>query len=285
MGTTSTPRYDTSHLLQFDRGLPVTGFSVKYVHQGTEHYRVDGRSYDVRAGHYLLVNRTNTCHVSIQSTTPVLGLCIGLGDALIQDAAQAHRLPELFCEAGGADHFTGPDFLENMYDAQCTVAGERLRRMASTLFSGPCAELGSDRIIALAEAIVHDHVPIVPALQRVRAVRSGTRKDIYRRVQLARTMMRSCYDRPLDMALVAREAAMSEYHFARAFRMVEGTSPHRYLTTVRVEAARRLLLDQRVSVSEAAYRTGFNDAATFSKVFKKVTGSSPSALLERSRRN
>lgn len=281
------PLYDTSRLQEYDRDLPIRGFSVKYVHAGTEHYTVSGRPFRVQQGHYLLANATHTCHVGIHSATPVHGLCIDLGRGLVRAAAQAHTDPELFTDGDGTDHFTGPAFLENMYAAQHTTAGALLQRMGDTLFSAtpPATPLPITAFHALATAIVHDHVPIVKGLQRVRAVRNGTRKDIFRRVQRAKAFMDSCYDRAIDLDAVAREAAMSEFHFIRAFRMVEGTTPHRYLQARRIDAAHRLIVQQRTSVTEAAYRTGFGDAAAFSKAFKRAMGFAPSLLLGRSRRN
>ncbi|HEY0976925.1 MAG TPA: AraC family transcriptional regulator [Flavobacteriales bacterium] len=279
------PLFDISRLQHFDRELPIRGFSVKYVRSGTEHYVVDGNSFPVRAGHYLLVNRTNRCHATIDSPTPVEGLCIDLGNDLIQSAMQARVLPEAFHQEAGHEHFTGPDFVENMYAEGRTHAGAVLKQLACELFREPATRDRTDPgFHTLAEAIVHDHVSILPQLQRVRAVRSGTRKDLFRRVQRAKAFMDAFFDRSFDMAAVAREAAMSEYHFFRAFRMVEGTSPHRYLLSKRIGRAHELLQLERVSVTEAAFRTGFGDAAAFSKAFKKATGMAPSALLERSRR-
>lgn len=281
------PLYDTSRLQEYDRDLPIRGFSVKYVHAGTEHYTVSGRSFHVQQGYYLLANPTHSCHVGIHSTTPVHGLCIDLGFGMMRSAAQAHTDPELFTDGDGTDHFTGADFLENMYAAEHTTAGLLLQRMGETLFGAtpPATPLPVTAFHALADAIVHDHVPIVAGLRRVRAIRSGTRKDIFRRVQRAKVFMDSCYDRPLDLATLAREATMSEFHFIRAFRMVEHTTPHRYLQERRIAAAQRLIVQERVSVTEAAFLTGFGDAASFSKAFKRAMGFAPSQLLERSRRN
>lgn len=281
------PVYDTSDLKAFDSELPIRGFAVKYVHAGTEHYTVSGRAFPVGQGHYLLANATHSCHAGIHSATPVQGLCIDLGHDLLRATAQAHTDPELFTESDGTDHFTGPAFLENRYSAQCTAAGVLLRQMADLLFHAPspAPPLSMTVFHALATAIVEDHAPIVGALQRVRAVRNGTRKDIFRRVQRAKAYMDACYDQAIDLGTVAREAAMSEFHFIRAFRMVQGITPHRYLLARRIDAAHELMVRERASVSEAAYRTGFADAASFSKAFKRTMGFAPSLLLGRSRRN
>jgi AraC family transcriptional regulator, arabinose operon regulatory protein len=59
-----------------------------------------------------------------------------------------------------------------------------------------------------------------------------------------------------------------------------GTSPMQYLRTVRVEAAKRLLVTIETPVGEVAAQVGFEDPLYFSRVFRKVTGKSPTAYRE-----
>lgn len=59
------------------------------------------------------------------------------------------------------------------------------------------------------------------------------------------------------------------------FREVTGYSPLDYLRRLRVEEARRLLADQRLSVKEIAALTGFRDTSHLSKVFRRIDGLSP----------
>ena len=53
----------------------------------------------------------------------------------------------------------------------------------------------------------------------------------------ARDFMDREYDRPLDVAAVARRALMSPAHFSRRFRAVYGETPYAYLMTRRIERA------------------------------------------------
>lgn len=64
------------------------------------------------------------------------------------------------------------------------------------------------------------------------------------------------------------------------FREVTGYSPLDYLRRLRVEAARRFLADQRLSVKEIAALTGFRDTSHLSKVFRRIDGLSPAHYRE-----
>lgn len=74
---------------------------------------------------------------------------------------------------------------------------------------------------------------------------------------------------------LARQAGLSSFHFARAFRQETGTTPHRYLLERRVERARELLIGTDMLLSEVARRCGFATQAGFTAAFRRVTGATP----------
>ncbi len=87
-------------------------------------------------------------------------------------------------------------------------------------------------------------------------------------------------DANLTVDLLAHEVGLSPAHFARAFKETIGRAPHRYLLTLRLENARRLLDDDKVGLSEVAQRTGFADQAHFTRLFKREFGVTPGALVK-----
>ncbi len=56
--------------------------------------------------------------------------------------------------------------------------------------------------------------------------------------------------------------------------------PHRYLLTRRIERAKALLRDTDLPITDIAFQTGWNSLGTFGRVFRDVTGKSPSKLRE-----
>lgn len=84
------------------------------------------------------------------------------------------------------------------------------------------------------------------------------------------------FARPLDIAALARIAAMSEAHFIRTFRATFGETPHRYLQRRRIERAMALLRDTDVPVTDICFRIGFGSLGTFSRTFQALVGESPS---------
>lgn len=88
-------------------------------------------------------------------------------------------------------------------------------------------------------------------------------------------LMERSFAEPLSMERLAGTARMSGRQFLRAFRTATGRSPVDYLIRLRVRKAGELLRRTRLSVTEIAGRSGFNDSNYFTRQFRRVTGVSP----------
>jgi AraC-like DNA-binding protein len=80
-----------------------------------------------------------------------------------------------------------------------------------------------------------------------------------------------------DIALsdVAAGCGLSLSYFTRAFKQSTGDPPHRWLLRQRVERAKELLRDPRMTLAEVAVACGFADQSHFTRVFNTLAGASP----------
>ncbi len=101
---------------------------------------------------------------------------------------------------------------------------------------------------------------------------------LYRRIVQAKLFIDSNYADNLDLDNIADEAYFSKFHFIRLFKQIYGKTPHQYLTSVRIEKA-MLLLQTDTPVSEVCYSVGFESLTSFSGLFKRNVGISPSTYL------
>jgi AraC-like DNA-binding protein len=79
----------------------------------------------------------------------------------------------------------------------------------------------------------------------------------------------------LSLALVGKHAGMSTFYFCKMFRKVTGVHFARYVSCVRVEKAKNLLLNPNYRVSEIAFEIGFQSLTHFNRIFKNIAGQSP----------
>jgi transcriptional regulator GlxA family with amidase domain len=100
---------------------------------------------------------------------------------------------------------------------------------------------------------------------------------LLRRLLRAKDRMDSASEEDWPVERLANVSGVSDAHFARSFKEAFGVPPHRYLLTRRIERAKALLRDSDAPIIEIAFQTGWNSLGTFGRVFRDVTGESPSA--------
>jgi AraC family transcriptional regulator len=88
--------------------------------------------------------------------------------------------------------------------------------------------------------------------------------------------MRQGLGEPITIDDMARAAMFSKFHFTRVFQRVTGVSPGRFLSALRLEEAKKLLLSTSLTVTEISFRVGYSSVGTFSSRFKESVGLAPS---------
>jgi AraC-like DNA-binding protein len=105
--------------------------------------------------------------------------------------------------------------------------------------------------------------------------------DTFRRVLRARDVIHARPSQPLRLDDLAREAALSRFHFLRVFRDAFGETPHRCLQRVRLEQAKRMLEREEANVTEVCFEVGFESLGSFSALFARRYGVPPRAYRKR----
>jgi AraC family transcriptional regulator len=95
-----------------------------------------------------------------------------------------------------------------------------------------------------------------------------------KQLQRVREYVRANLSRDLGLSELAEQVGLSPHYFSTLFKHALGVPPHRYVLSQRVREAKRLL-STHAPISDVANRLGFADQSHFSRVFRKMTGTTP----------
>lgn len=104
----------------------------------------------------------------------------------------------------------------------------------------------------------------------------------HQQVRLARQVLDRSYHTPITIVELSHAVALSPFHLIRAFRRLYKQTPHQYLIDKRIEKAKDLLRNSDLSITEICLAVGYESLGSFSSLFQKVTGISPSMYRSRS---
>lgn len=101
------------------------------------------------------------------------------------------------------------------------------------------------------------------------------------KIQDAVCYMENWYHKTLRIEELAEMVNLSVSHFRRQFKNIYRISPIDYLSSIRINKAKDLILSDMYSMGEIAEKVGYPNVYYFSRVFKKYTGYSPTVFKKR----
>lgn len=147
--------------------------------------------------------------------------------------------------------------LRDAYYHSRTLAPQQYTAMVKLLeiFAGHISTLAN-------EIVVQEEEAESPMIRRARAYILANQAD------------------PIDLDKVAQAMHVSTFYFCKMFKKATGLTFTDYLSRVRVEKAKALLLNPHLRISEIAYDVGFQSLTHFNRMFRKIVGESPTAYRE-----
>lgn len=104
-----------------------------------------------------------------------------------------------------------------------------------------------------------------------------------RAVQIAVTFIETEYANEISIVGLSERLHLNRSYFYLLFKRATGVSPQQYLTNVRLKKAADLLLSFGYTPGETAASTGYADLSSFSRMFKRHYGLSPTAYTNQNR--
>lgn len=100
-------------------------------------------------------------------------------------------------------------------------------------------------------------------------------------ISKARQYIEEHHAEDISLGQVAAAVHTSTFYFCKLFKRATGINFTAFVSRVRMEKAKNLLLNPNLRVSEIAYEVGFQSLTHFNRIFKKITGQSPTQYRAR----
>ena len=114
-----------------------------------------------------------------------------------------------------------------------------------------------------------------------RAIRDQKEDQSNSAVKKAMLYIQENYSKDISLDDVSGQVNISPYYFSKIFKEETGENFIEYLTRIRIDKAKELLVDENVSVKEAGIKSGYSNSNYFSRIFKKQMDMTPSEYKAR----
>jgi len=233
-------------------------YEVYFLRSGSRSYFVEDTTYEVEAGDLVFIGK-NVVHRTLLAGDPRHErIVLHVDDRYVRDVMGPHAelLLSPFEQAGPIVRLRGKD-RERLLDLTDRVLQE-LRDKP------PGHEL------ALKQAIAELFLLASRAARGNGPSESGHVSPQHRKMSEIVRYLNANFAEPIRIADLAERFYVSPYHMSRSFKKATGFTLIDYLNLTRVKEAQRLLRESRLSVTEIAARTGFDNFSHFGKTFKKI---------------
>jgi len=231
-------------------------YVIGVVEDGTRRLSCRNREYSIEKGSIVLFNPgdSHACVQSDDGTFDYRGF--NIAKEVMLDLAE---------EVSGKRHL--PGFSENIiYDDE---AAFYLRRLHEMVMKGN-DDFGKEEILLLLISLL---------IQNYGQPFENCIPECSREIEKACEYMEQHFAERIYLNQICRYAGLSKSTLLRAFTKSKGVTPYRYLETIRINEAKKLLAEE-VPPVEVAIRTGFSDQSHFTNYFNQFIGLAPGIYRE-----
>lgn len=236
-------------------------------------FKIADRIYSPKAGDVLLI-WPRELH-EVLNIPPQGSMFIQFASSVIESNYDLTTASRFFSDYHLVTAEEAPDLNENLKEMIYKV--KELYNNKQRFIETKCKILICESLIMIGERVMNDHRELIGS------ERFSDRAWEYVRAAGNYIIEHSSED--ISQADVASYLGLSTYYFSKIFNEYTGTSFPAYLSRIRVQNAISLLLNEKLSITECAFISGFQSTTRFNKAFREVTGCNPREFRKMHARN
>lgn len=227
---------------------------LAYAKDGEAFYRFGSNDYTVKKGDVLFIRNGTTYSAKSNPDNPWSFFSCGYGMTVADPESRRliDKLPLIF------------RYSDSPHMSECFSELNRIWMMRSKGYRMKCRSLLLDIIFM----ILGD--------EDRRRIQSAH----YIRLNTIIDMMRENCDQNYSLDELCKLSGLSSSYFRQLFKQLTGLTTVQFQNHLKIDKAKDLLISRSCTVTEAALAVGFSDVYYFSRLFKQLTGGSPSEYLK-----
>ncbi len=237
---------------------------IIYVKTGKILFEISGRKYHAQKGDILLIGRLEP-HGTHILKEPYTRLCVNIAYDSSLDFDPNHRLFSVI-ENYGRTH-------ENLIHEQSDDIVPNIMSRLIHEFNNR-EECGEELITALTQEL------LVYLFRQLPDRTDFLGDEVGRKMIAIKQFIDDNFTEPITIEQIAKDNFISADYLTRKFKAITGYTPKQYLTDIRLEHARKLLLSTELTVNAVAHQSGFTDVNNFIRRFRQCYGKSPGEVRQ-----
>lgn len=270
--------FNNRYHAQIDAGW----LSIKTMWNGAADYVLDDSRVTVDDRGYLILNDQQPYEITITADHIVESFCIFFPANWAADVWQNYTRPTNKLLEGGTESET-VSFYDILHRHDDLVTPIMCALRQSMRQDTPDVMWQTEQLHRLLVAMLTIERQVHVEAAKLPAVRTATRKELYRRLHVGRDFITDNFREPLALEEIAQAAALSPFHFLRSFKQLFGHTPHAFLTERRIQVAQDQLTTTERSITDICHEVGFTSLGSFSTWFQRHTGRSPRQYRQQQR--
>lgn len=263
-----------------------TRLSVRFGVKGTQEYHIGGAQLKVNQNQFLVMNEETEYTVAAQNNEDTTMLAFCFNEDFATDFVNYHRnTSQSLLDEFGIYDLKGE---RPKFPLHTLLAHEGIKQNIQNILDVK-AKYGVEEVDdysifnKVLSLIFGECDSILKSFDHQDVVKKSTKVELYKRLSIARDYIQAHFTEDVNLNELSKVACLSPYHFHRAFKQTFGITPKKFVTGLRIERAKWLLLNRPMSVQMVCHAVGFKDVSSFTRLFAGYAGNTPSVFRNESR--
>jgi AraC-like DNA-binding protein len=260
-----------------------TTLTVKFAFGGDEYYVTNKCRFRVNEDNFLVLNERCDYESYIDSDNNVESLALFFSPAFVDEAYSAFvRTHEKTLGSYGTDICIERRniFIEKLYPKDNIIVPLLSKIRGSLHESTSNKNLMLEQMILLLYRLFIINSEQSIEAERLPYTKKSTRDEIFKRLYNVKDYVSSCFNENISLDDLSKIACLNSHYLLREFKKFFKLTPYQYLTSVRMNEARKLLVNTESPVSEISALVGFEYLSSFTNLFVKHFKNSPRKYRE-----